>query len=88
MAGAALGLGHGEAQQVGIGQGLPQGAIDALVALFDGGHARRIDQAREQPGRRLGHGELLLAQGEVHQAPSRVAAPSAGTNTGNDSSSS
>ena len=32
VAGAAVGLGHGEAQQVGVGQGLPQVAVDALVA--------------------------------------------------------
>ena len=43
------------------------------------------DQSREDPGRRLGHGELLLGQREVHQArPSRAA----GTNTGSDRSSS
>ena len=52
VAGAAVGLGDGEPQQVGAGQRLPQVAVDALVAGLDRGDALGVDQAREEPRRR------------------------------------
>ena len=86
VAGAAVGLGHGEAQQVGVGQGAPELAIDAVLTGLDRRDPLGVHQAREDPGRRLGDGQLPVAEAEVHQRflPS---APT-GTNTGSDSSSS
>ena len=85
VAGATVGLGDGEPEQVAVGQRLPQVAVDAVVAGLDGGDALGIDQAREQPRRCFGDCQLLVGHLEVHQAPSPAGA---GTNTGNDSSSS
>ena len=87
VAGAAVGLGDGEPEEVGVGQRLPQLAVDALGAGLHGSGAFGVDQSRKETGGGLGDRELLLAQLEVHQAPF-PAAVSAGTNTGRDSSSS
>ena len=83
VAGAAVGLGDGQPEEVGLGQGLPQITIDAVGAAFDVGDLLRVDQTREQPAGRLGDRRLLIGQLEVHQASFP-----AGTNTGNESSSS
>ena len=88
VAGAAVGLGDGQPEQVGVGQRLPQVAVDALVAGLHGGDPLGVDQAGEEAGRGLGDRQLLVGQLEVHQAPFFPSAVPAGTNTGRDSSSS
>ena len=50
MAGAAVSLGDGQPQEVGVGQRLPQIAVDALGTALDGGDALGVDQAREEAG--------------------------------------
>ena len=87
VAGAGVRFGDGEPEQVGVGQRLPQVAVDALGAGLDGGDALGVDQTGEETGGGLGHRELLVGQFEVHQAPFPAGVP-AGTNTGSDSSSS
>ena len=67
VARAPIGLGHGKAQQVGIGQGAPELAIDAILTGLDRCDPLGIDQSREDPGRGLGDGQLPVAEAEVHQ---------------------
>ena len=90
-AAAAVGLGNGQPEQVGLGQLGPQLAVEAVLAglhLLDplGGA-----QPGEQAIGGLLDGPLLLVEGEVHQLflVSLVAGPSgAGRNTGRVRSSS
>ena len=91
VAGTRIPFGDGEPEQVGVGQRLPEVAVDALGAGLDGRNALGVDQTGNETGGGLGHRELLVGQFEIHQAPFPAGVADgvpAGTNTGSDSSSS